>query len=513
MATLLRRAAAGSLAPPRRAAARAVSSLVHQSALDCQMAFAKDRKTKIVATLGPSSLPILPQMLLAGANVMRINCAHGDREQYTGMVRAVRAAEREVRASGAAARATAAEGLCGSRRELAAVAFDVKGPEIRIGRFGADVPLRSAGNREIPLKRGDRLTLTTDARLSADGRPGLVYISYGGICKQVAKGQIIFVDDGNVELRVLEVDAAAGTLLVESVTSVGLGERKNVNLPGLTVDLPAVTDKDRVDLQTARDLGADFIFASFVQSAEAVREIRSLCAPETRIISKIESQAGIDKIDEILRASDGIMVARGDLGVQIPAERVFLAQKMMVARANVLGKSVICATQMLDSMISSPRPTRAEVVDVASAVLDGADAVMLSGETAKGKYPLEAVGIMARTCAAAEAAFPSRAFFQALAEHPSVPVSVEDDESLLFHETHQVRNWLEHAATSGAEGGEVTDDAEGAAVGTDFMTHADVETLGSSAVHAAFETNAAAIVVISMSGRTAAAVAKYRPRV
>ena len=513
------RAAARGAAPPSCAGtprSRGVSALVHQTQLDCQMPFARDRKTKIVATMGPSCLPILPQMLLAGVNVARINCAHGDAEQYKGIVAAVRAAEREVRRSGAAARATLAEGLSGARRDLAAVAFDVKGPEIRIGRFGADVPLKTAGNKEIALARGDRFVLTTDPRMSADGRKGLVYISYHNICKQVQKGQVIFVDDGNVELRVVEVDAAAGTLLVESVTSVGLGERKNVNLPGLTVDLPAVTAKDEVDLATARALGVDFIFASFVQSAAAVRQIRSLCAPETRIISKIESQAGIDAYEEILRASDGIMVARGDLGVQIPAERVFLAQKMMVARANVLGKVVICATQMLDSMMHSPRPTRAEVVDVASAVLDGADAVMLSGETAKGSFPLEAVGIMARTCAAAEAAFPSRAFFSALSEHPDVPVSVETDESLLFHETHQVRNWLANAATAGAEGGELSD--EGAAQGEaesglgDFMTIADVETLGSSAVHAAFETNAAAIVVISMSGRTAAMVAKYRPR-
>ena len=511
-ARALRRArVVAAAAPAASAPARGISSLEHQGSLDCQMPFARDRKTKIVATMGPSCLPILPQMLLAGINVARINCAHGDAKQYRGIVEAVRAAERDVRASGAAARATLAEGLSGARRDVAAVAFDVKGPEIRIGRFGADVPTKTTGNREIPLARGDRFVLTTDAKLSDSGRKGLVYISYTNICKQVQKGQVIFVDDGNVELRIVEVDAAAGTLLVESVTSVGLGERKNVNLPGLTVDLPAVTAKDEVDLATARELGADFIFASFVQSAAAVRQIRGLCAPETRIISKIESQAGIDNYEEILRASDGIMVARGDLGVQIPAERVFLAQKMMVARANVLGKVVICATQMLDSMIHSPRPTRAEVVDVASAVLDGADAVMLSGETAKGQFPLEAVGIMARTCAAAEAAFPSRAFFSALSEHREVPVSVESDESLLFHETHQVRNWLASASSSGAEGGEAVDEGEGGA--SDFMTIADVETLGSSAVHAAFETNAKAIVVVSMSGRTAAMVAKYRPRV
>ena len=506
-------------ASPGPLSARLVSTLVHASQLDSKMAFSRDRRTKIVCTMGPSSIPILSQMLLAGMNVARINCAHGDREQYAGIVRAVRAAEREVRASGAAARAALEAGLCGSRRDVAAVAFDVKGPEIRIGKFGAEVPPKRIaapsapggfvlGQKEIPLKRGERFVLTTDPAKAASGRPGEVFISYTNIARQVQPGQVIFVDDGNVELRVVEVDKAAGTLIVESMTSLALGERKNVNLPGLVVDLPAVTAKDEVDLATARELGADFIFASFVQSADAVRQIRKLCGPDMRIISKIESQEGIDNIDEILRASDGIRVARGDLGVQIPAERVFLAQKMMVARANIMGKSVICATQMLDSMVHSPRPTRAEVVDVASAVLDGADSVMLSGETAKGSFPLEAVGIMSRICMSAEAAFPSRAFFSALSEHPDVPIGVERDESLLFHEMQQVENWVKSNGT-GSEGGEQRDDA----VSDDFMTIADIETLGSSAVHAAFETKAAAIVVVSVSGRTAALVAKYRPQV
>lgn len=497
---------------------RSITTLEHQSKLDSKMLFSHDRRTKIVATMGPSSIVRLPELLMAGINVARINCAHGDAEQYAGICKAVRAAEREVRISGSAHLITHGEGLCGSRRDIAAIAFDVKGPEIRIGRFAADVPFKMInttlpdgsikkvqGNKEIPLSRGDRFILTTDPKKASEGRKGEVYISYGNICKQVQPGQVIFVDDGNIELRVIEVHADKGELVVESITSVALSERKNVNLPGLVVDLPAVTAKDEVDLATAKRLGADFIFASFVQSADAVRQIRKITGPDMRIISKIESQEGVDNIDAILRASDGIMVARGDLGVQIPAERVFLAQKSMIAQANILGKVVICATQMLDSMVHSPRPTRAEVVDVASAVLDGADAVMLSGETAKGSYPLEAVQTMSRICVAAEAAYPSRSFFTALSNHPAVPVGVDDDESLLYHEIVQVKNFLE--GKSGAEGGEFTDDSENA----DFMTVADVETIGSAAVHAAFETKAVAIVVASISGRTASLVAKYRP--
>jgi pyruvate kinase len=462
--------------------------------------------TKIVCTIGPASFPLLPEMLLAGMNVARINCAHGSRAGYEEIVRGVRAAEASHRASGAGS-PSRGRPLCGSRADSVAIAFDIKGPEIRVGRFGPAVPptvvvsqrpdgtaVRSEGQKEVMLRVGDRLTLTTDPAKADAGSATELFVSYRALPARAAPGQVIYVDDGNVELRVLSTDPAAGTLLVESRSAAPLGERKNVNLPGMTVDLPAVTAKDEVDLATARELGATFIFASFVQSADAVRRIRALCAPEMRIISKIESQDGIDNYDEILSASDGIMVARGDLGVQIPAERVVLAQKMMIARANVVGKPVICATQMLDSMVHHARPTRAEVVDVASAVLDGADAVMLSGETAKGRFPLEAVGVMARTCAAAEAAFPHRAFFNALTEHPGVPVGVEVDEAFALHEA---RARGRHARREGV----------------DYLTAADVEALGGSAVNAAYELRAAAIVVLSLSGRTAAAVAKYRPSV
>ena len=499
--------------PRASLARRAASFLTHQSNLSSTMAFAPERKTKIVCTIGPASLPRLPEMLLAGMNVARINCAHGDRAQYAGIARAVREAEAAVRASGRGVPSARSPGtaLCGSRHDLAALALDIKGPEIRVGRFGDSVPplmvrttrpdgsvVAAPGQKEIALARGDRLTLTTDAARANSGSARELYVSYPALASQARPGQVIFCDDGNVELRVLSTNASAGTLEVESQTSAPLGERKNVNLPGLVVDLPAVTAKDVVDLATARELGATFIFASFVQSAAAVREIRAHCSPSMRIIAKIESQEGLDNYDAILGASDGIMVARGDLGVQIPAECVVLAQKMMIARANVAGKPIICATQMLDSMMHHPRPTRAEVVDVASAVLDGADAVMLSGETAKGEYPLQAVGAMARACLAAEAAYPHRAFFSALSAHPGVPVGVERDEAFALHEAAA----LAAAAAAGR-----------ARAGVDYLTASDVEALGASAVNAALELRAAAIVVLSLSGRTAAAVAKYRPAV
>lgn len=420
------------------------------------MTFASDRKTKIVCTIGPASLPKLPEMLLAGMNVARINCAHGDRAQWDEIARAVRAAEAKIREGG-----HVGQSLCGSRHDVAALALDIKGPEIRVGRFGASIPAGIGGKqKELPLRAGSRITLTTDTAFAAEGTVDRMFVSYPSLPAQARVGQTIYVDDGNVELRVVSINTARGELLVEALTNAPLGERKNVNLPGIEVDLPAVTKKDEADIAIAREVGADFIFASFVQSADAVRRIRALAGPDIRIISKIESQAGLDRYDEILSASDGIMVARGDLGVQIPAECVFLAQKMMIARANVVGKPIICATQMLDSMVNNPRPTRAEVVDVASAVLDGADAVMLSGETSKGAYPLESVRTMARTCVAAEAAFPSRAFFSALSEHPNVPVGIESDEAFAFHE-RAVKKWFDEHHRDGVQ----------------FMTMADVETI------------------------------------
>jgi len=497
------------------------SALQVQSQLDSNLAFGLDRKTKIVATIGPACQGRLPAMLLAGMNVARINCAHGSAEQYAEIVAAVRAAEVAVATQHAAAIAAGGrEGdlsphstvqLAGSRSPIAAIAFDIKGPEIRTGRFDATVPATiidgRPGPKEVPLAVGQVITLTTAESSREAGRGGeatQVFVSYPAVVSKVRVGQMIFVDDGNVELEVRSVDKANGTLSCVSKTAAPLGERKNVNLPDVFVDLPAVTAKDVVDIATAKRCGADFLFASFVQSADAVRQIRKLAGPSIRIISKIENQAGLDNYDEILSASDGIMVARGDLGVQIPGERVFLAQKAMIARANIKGKMIICATQMLDSMMTHPRPTRAEIVDVASACLDGADAVMLSGETAKGKFPLEAVKVMSRTCQAAEASYDSAGFFSALCGSSQTPTSVDNDEAFLLHETLAVREWLGGRGHEGEGVADVESDAP--------MTQADVESLASSAVHAAFEVGAPAIVCLTNSGRTAALVAKYRPK-
>ncbi len=334
------------------------------------------RRTKIVCTIGPASenMKMIKKLLLAGMNVARLNFSHGSHEEHGRRIAFIRRAAGEV-------------------GKNVAVILDTRGPEIRLGDFEEE---------PVYLEEGAQVTLTTD---NIKGNKQCIPVTYRGLPRDVLEGDTILLANGLIALKVLSTTETEIRCRVEN--SGELTSRKGVNVPGVAVNLPAITEKDIQDIKFGIEQRVDFIAASFIRKASdvlAIRRILEDAGADIDIISKIESREAVNRLDEIIKVSDGIMVARGDLGVEIPVEEVPLVQKKIIEKCNRAGKPVVTATQMLDSMIQNPRPTRAEASDVANAIFDGTDAVMLSGETAAGKYPLEAVETMVRIAERAEEA-------------------------------------------------------------------------------------------------------------
>ncbi len=335
------------------------------------------RRTKIIATLGPKTRDeeSIRQMILAGIDGIRINFSHDNHEIHGETVKKVIKVREEL------------------NRPIPMI-LDTKGPEIRTGVIKDD--------EEVKLNVGELFTLTTN---EIEGDERMVSVTYKNLPSDLQEGNIILIDDGLIALKVKNI---SGTEIECQVENGGLlGSRKGINIPDASLNLPSLTEKDILDVKFAAQVGFDYIAASFIRQASDVIEIKHVLeesdASDIKIIAKIENREGVNNIDEILEVADAIMVARGDLGVEIPAEEVPIVQKELIEKANAMGKTVVTATQMLDSMIRNPRPTRAEASDVANAIFDGTSAIMLSGETAKGDYPLEAVSMMNRIALAAEA--------------------------------------------------------------------------------------------------------------
>ncbi|MED3648009.1 pyruvate kinase [Halalkalibacterium halodurans] len=392
------------------------------------------RKTKIVCTIGPASESVekLEQLMEAGMNVARLNFSHGDFEEHGARIKNIREAAKRI-------------------GKTVAILLDTKGPEIRTQTLEGGV---------AELKAGQELVISMKEVVGTSER---ISVTYPGLVHDVVPGAKILLDDGLIGLEVVEVRDQE--ILTKVLNSGTLKNKKGVNVPNVSVNLPGITEKDAADIKFGIEQGVDFIAASFVRRAQDVLEIRELLeqhgAEHIKIIPKIENQEGVDNIEEILEVSDGLMVARGDLGVEIPAEEVPLVQKSLIKKCNLVAKPVITATQMLDSMQRNPRPTRAEASDVANAIFDGTDAIMLSGETAAGDYPVEAVQTMSRIAERAE---------QAL-----------NYQEILSKHTKEARTTITSA-------------------------------ISQSVGHTAFNLNASAILTATESGHTARVVAKYRPK-
>lgn len=340
------------------------------------------RKVKIVATLGPasSSRSMVRKLMFAGADAFRINMSHGTHAQKSKLVEAIRSFEKEL-------------------RRPTTILFDLQGPKLRVGNF-------TGGSAEV--EKGERLVLDRDVAIGDAHR---VELPHPELFEAISRGDRVLIDDGKIRLKVL--DAEEQRIVTEVQVGGTISDHKGVNVPDVVVPIPALTDKDRADLQFALEQNADWIALSFVQRPEDVAEARALIGEKAALMAKIEKPAAIDRLNDIIALSDGVMVARGDLGVELPPEDVPPLQNKIVASARRYGKPVVVATQMLESMINSPTPTRAEVSDVATAIYDGADAVMLSAESATGKFPCEAVQMMDRIAQSVEGdpVYPARVHF------------------------------------------------------------------------------------------------------
>ncbi|AVQ32939.1 pyruvate kinase [Staphylococcus muscae] len=394
------------------------------------------KKTKIVCTIGPASESeeMLQKLMTAGMNVARLNFSHGSHEEHAARIATIRKVAKKL-------------------NKNIGILLDTKGPEIRT---------HNMKNGLIMLQKGSDVTVSME---EVEGTEEKFSVTYPQLIDDIEIGSYILLDDGLVELVVKEIDKAAGEVHCTVLNTGELKNKKGVNLPGVSVNLPGITEKDAADIRFGIEQDVDFIAASFVRRASDVLEIRRILEDENNnnitIIPKIENQEGIDNIDEILEVSDGLMIARGDMGVEIPPEAVPVVQKELIRKCNKLGKPVITATQMLDSMQRNPRATRAEASDVANAIYDGTDAVMLSGETAAGAYPEEAVIAMNNIALAAEQA--------------------QDYKKLLSDRTKLVETSL-------------------------------VNAIGVSTAHTALNLNVKAIVAATESGNTARTISKYRPK-
>ncbi|WP_214269482.1 pyruvate kinase [Staphylococcus pseudoxylosus] len=394
------------------------------------------RKTKIVCTIGPASESeeMLEKLIKAGMNVARLNFSHGDHAEHKARIDTIREVSKRL-------------------GKTVGILLDTKGPEIRT---------HNMQNGVIELEKGNEVIVSMT---EVEGTSDKFSVTYDNLINDVDEGSYILLDDGLIELKVKSIDKANGEVLCDVLNTGELKNKKGVNLPGVKVSLPGITDKDAEDIKFGISEGVDFIAASFVRRPSDVLDIRKLLEAQKNtnisIIPKIENQEGIDNIKEILEVSDGLMVARGDMGVEIPPESVPMVQKDLIRQCNKLGKPVITATQMLDSMQRNPRATRAEASDVANAIYDGTDAVMLSGETAAGQYPEEAVKTMRNIAVSAEAA--------------------QDYKKLLSDRTKLVETSL-------------------------------VNAIGVSVAHTALNLSVKAIVAATESGSTARTISKYRPQ-